>query len=391
MEFNDDLKKENEYIEDASPIFFGDDEPEVKKDSEPPARKRPTVDEVMAMQEEEAREKKSKKEKKKRPGRTAYLVFVLVLVLAIIGGLIWVWIKCVEYQASSAATLVAQAAKELSDRTGLSLESSLIPKINDDGDYEYVLKSGKKPVAKVTLTKKGAGLLGLALFEKKDVSSLVKLKVIMTEDCSVDGSQDREFKLEEYVLPETRNLKNYGFGVQSYVTGEVEWLYDEAQLIVRKDGNFMPLVDLGGDTYLAADYYSGNEKDTIRAKAAELSARYALFMSNDLSYWDLDPYIIGGTPLRTLLAGMDMTWFGYHYYTEVNDLMMSDPMRVGNRFALVNASFNYDVIRWDGTDRSPIELCLIMYLCDDGEWRLADLENNIQLELDMTPQTPWEY
>ncbi len=112
-------------------------------------------------------------------------------------------------------------------------------------------------------------------------------------------------------------------------------------------------------------------------------------MSNDLGYWSLDPSIISGSPIRDLLMGMDMTWFGYHYYTEVNDLMMSDPVIAGSGYAMINVSFNYDVIRWDGTDRSPIDLCLVLYLCDDGVWRLADLENNIKIELPMSEQTPW--
>ena len=337
-------------------------------------------------------EEPKKEKKKKRPARTAYLIFVLVLIAAIVFGLIWVWKQCEEYQKCSAATLVGEAGKKLSEDTGLELESSLIPSIGDDGLYNYVLKAEGKPVAKVSLNKIKSGIMGLALFETKEVSSLVHYKVIMPEDCVLDVKNqtvDYMSTAEDYILPATEKLGRAGFGFRTYKKVDVSWVYDESQLLVTRDGEELPLIALGDDTFLAADYYKGYTRQTIRERAAELSNKYALFMSNDYSYWDLDPYIISGSPLKDVLSGMDMTWFGYHDYTEVNDLYMSEPVVVGDRFAMINLAFNYDVVRWDGTDRSPISLCLILYLCDDGVWRLADLENNTQIEMEMTPQMAW--
>ena len=332
------------------------------------------------------------KKKKGKAGRIIYLAFVLLLAAAIGGGLFWVWRACDEYQKASAMTIVGKAGEELSKETGLELESSYIPTINEDGTYDYVLKADGKAVAKVTLEKIKSGIMGLALFEKKDISSLVHYQVIMPDDCTLNvenQSIDYMASAEDYVIPAMEDIKNAGFGVRTYKKVDVSWVYDESQLLVSRDGEQLPLIPLGNDTFLAVDLYKGMQRQTIREKAAELSNRYALFMSNDLSYWQLDPYIVSGSPLRNLLAGMDMTWFGYHDYTRVRDLVMSEPIEVGDRYAMVNLSFNYDVIRWDGTDRSPISLCLILYLCDDGVWRLADLENNIQIEQEMTPQLAW--
>ncbi|MBR0482108.1 MAG: L,D-transpeptidase [Firmicutes bacterium] len=411
MDNNDKLQNEYENIEDASPIFFDDIHEEdeapahsAERDlSEAPAS--PSVDtanDAFVLPAEgkisneaptqPSDEKNPKAAKKKNPGRTAYLIFVLFLVLAIAGGLFWVWKQCAEYQKASAATLVGEAGKELSEATGLELESSLIPTVNDAGEYEYVLKSEGKPVAKVTLEKTKSGIMGLALFEKKDVQSLVKYKVIMPEDCVLSVTNqtiDYMSTAEDYVFPATQKLKKSGFSVETYKKIDVNWVYDESQLEVSRNGEVLPLIQLDKDTFFAANYYKDYERQTIRERAAELSNKYALFMSNDYSYWDLDPYIIPGSPLKDVLSGMDMTWFGYHYYTEVKDLVMSEPINVGDRYAMINLSFNYDVIRWDGTDRSPIELCLILHLEDDGYWRLADLENNIQVEQDMSSQAAW--
>ena len=362
----DDEAEENA-MPDATPIFFGEEETGRKPEKKPA-------------------------KKKVNAGKIAYLIFVLILILAIAGGLVWVWKQCEIYQENSAATVVRQAQEELSEATGLEFETSMIPTASEDGTFDYVLKSGGKPVAKVTLRKTGSGLLGLALFEKAGVSSLMHYKVVMPADCVLyapDTGADYMSSAEDYVIVPLQNLKNAGFPVRTWKKVDVDWLYDASQLTVQRNGEIMPLIDLGNDTFLAVDYYTGGEKQAIREAAAELSNKYALFMSNDLGYWSLDPSIISGSPIRDLLMGMDMTWFGYHYYTEVNDLMMSDPVITGSGYAMINVSFNYDVIRWDGTDRSPIDLCLVLYLCDDGVWRLADLENNIKIELPMSEQTPW--
>ena len=380
------LQNKTEEIEDATPISF--DEPEIT-DATPIFIEEP-------QEESEAKDDPSKAPKAEKPkkskGRIAYLIFVLVLLFAIIGGLIWVWKQCDEYQKNSAATLVNEAGRKLSEETGLELESSMIPTINPEGTYDYVLKSNGKPVAKVSLNKTKSGLLGIALFETKEVTSLVHYKVIIPDDCALNVENqtiDYMSAAEEYTIPALKKLKDYGFSMKTYKKVDVDWVYDASQITVTKDGETLPLIKLEEDTYLAADYYDGYVRQTIREKAAELSNKYALFMSNDYGYWDLDAYIISGSPLVDVLSGMDMTWFGYHDYTEVHDLMMSEPIEVGDRYAMINLSFNYDVIRWDGTDRSPISLCLVMYLGDDGVWRLADLENNIQITQEMTEQLPW--
>ena len=367
---NNDTSKEPggsaAYPEDATPIFFDDvSENEVSKEPVP---------------------------KKKKGGRIAYIVFVLILIGAIVFGLIWVWKQCEEYQKASAATLVAQAEKELSEAAGIELESSLIPATGEDGNFEYILKSEGKPVAKVTLKKVKSGLLGLALFERQSIESLVHYEVIVPDDCTLDVTNqivDYMSSAEDYTIPAMRKLKDYGFSVKTYKKVDVNWVYDDSQLVVNRSGETLPLIKLDEDTYLTAEYFKPYERQTIRERAAELSNKYALFMSNDYSYWDLDPYIVYGSPLKDVLSGMDMTWFGYHDYTEVTDLKMSEPIKVGDRYAMINVSFNYDVIRWDGTDRSPIDLCLILYLSDDGVWRLADLENNIQIHQEMSEQHPW--
>ncbi|MBQ9912176.1 MAG: hypothetical protein IJM49_04015 [Firmicutes bacterium] len=370
MDNRDNYNLEAEHIEDASPIFFYDDEEagdEPLKSAEAP------------------------KPKKKNKGKIAYRIFVLVLLLAIIGGLIWVWNKCVEYQKSSAATLVAQACDELSEETGLELETVLIPKVNDEGDFEYVLKSEGKPVAKVILAKVKSGLLGLALFERKDVKSLLHFKVIIPDGYElIVGGEAVDISLaSDYSLAETGKLRAYGFPVRGYKLADIDWIYDASEITVNKNGRILPLFPLADGSLFAVDFYSADSVPGIRARAAELSNKYALFMSNDYSFWALDPYIVYGSPLREVLYGMDMTWFGYHDYTQVNNLRMSDPVIVGDGYAMINVAFDYDVIRWDGTDRSPIELCLIMRLEDDGYWRLADLENNIEIELPMSEQAPW--
>ena len=152
-----------EEVQDASAIDFGED----------------TAGEKIP--ETAAAEKK-----KVRPARIAYLVFVLLLIAAMAWGLVWIWNACSEYQKNSAATLVGEAGRQLSEETGLELESSLIPAVSEEGYYEYVLKSEGKPVAKVTLNKVKSGIMGLALFETKEVSSLVHYKVVMPDDCVLD-------------------------------------------------------------------------------------------------------------------------------------------------------------------------------------------------------------
>ena len=223
------------------------------------------------------------------------------------------------------------------------------------------------------------------------MQSLMHFRVVMPEGCelSVEGETVDMSLASSYSLSETNKLRAYGFPVRGYKLADIDWIYDASQIEVYGNGRSLPFVTLEDGSFLAVDYYQGDAVPGIRARAAELAGKYALFMSNDYSFWALDPYIVYGSPLREVLYGMDMTWFGYHEYTEVNNLRMSDPVVVGDGYAMVNASFDYDVIRWDGTDRSPIELCLIMRLEEDGYWRLADLENNIQIDLPMSDQSPW--
>jgi len=347
---------------------------------------------ILGSESDTAVDKKVPKKKKRINGwKVAYLILVLGLILGIVFGLRWVWKACADYQEKSAATLVKAAGEELSSQIGMDLEPALIPTINPDGTYDYVLKSGKQSVAKVTLEKAGSGIMGLALFKTRSVSSMLHFSVILPEGAVIDSAEsDYMASAEPYVLPEMRKLDSIGWGrSKTYYKVDVDWLYDDSDIHVSKDGIQLPLVRLGDGCLLAAEYYTGDTCSNIRARAAELSNKYALFMSNDYSYWALDPYIVDGSPLRDLLSSMDMTWFGYHLYTEVHDLVMSDPIPVANRYALINVSFNYDVVRWDYTDRSPIELCLVLYQEDDGYWRLADLENNISMQQELTPQDPW--
>ncbi len=331
---------------------------------------------------------RQKKEKKTHIGLLLYLLLVLLL-----AGTIWyaarvIWAFCEEYQANSATTVMTETVEKLRSETGLDLSYSPIPTIDENGDSTYILKIDKTPVGKARLHVKKK-VLTFALFELKDYEGSKSYEFYAPEGVVVKacGREVEPVSEHQYVYDGYLRQFEDDRKVSGFYRYKVDGVFDFSQIEISCEG--YELTESIQSTLDPITFYekrfSPEVEAVIKERARLVSQLYSNYISLDVNWNTLAAEIMPGSVLNIYIPALEVQWFNKHNSWSMNDVYISRPLCVNDRYAILHISYNYVIDRWGTINNFPTSLLLYMHLDGDGVWRLADMNPNPIYDFEMYP------
>lgn len=323
--------------------------------------------------------------KKKRKFLIGYLCFVAVLAVCIAGGLVWIWNACDTYQKNSASTVVEAERARLSEELGTELTCDMVPQANADGTYGFTLKNGDVKTAKVILEQSGTGIMNLAMYRLSSVEGLVTCDFVGPEGCSAwQNGKEQQISAQPYVFIGTENLAERGFELPQFYRYTVSGLFSTEGITIKNSGEEQKLTELKNGLCLASNGFDEETALAIRRRVNKFNEAYAYYMSKHVELGYLYSYIASGSRLFGVFSSMDVEWYSAHSGARFSDEKTSEPIMLGERYALVNSSFDFDLVRFGNPVTIPTSVCWIAYKDNYGTWKMLDLRMNLDYDLEMS-------
>ncbi len=314
--------------------------------------------------------------------KRVWLILYLVFVLALLGGMAFVlsrlWSFAEAYEANCAETLLSAACDRVSRETGLSLSYSSVPTVEENGDLGFVLRDGKRPVGRVVLRVKEKGPFSLILYETESVSGTVSCRVEAPEGVRVRVGTTAPEPVSSVPYPGTEPLEGLDAAKAPplLLTYEIGGLYSDAQIVTEADWPFDRGLD-DGTIVITRRAKTPEEAEALRNRAVKLAEAYSKYVSHDWEWGTAAGFFMAGSPLRTSLPTMEVQWYATHEKSALANVSVEEPVFRSDRYAEVTLRYDYIITR-NGKDYTyPIGLALTVHLDDDGVWRTALLNPNI--------------
>lgn len=320
-----------------------------------------------------------------------YFLFILILLAACGTGFKRVWTQCEEYQQSSADTLVDAALKSENDKTGLELECSMIPVVREDGISVYTFVHGDEDVAEVKIATVSKGIFGLAMCRQEGVEYIGKCRVVAPKDCVIDAGEGSKISCteEEIIFCGMDDLqgKLKNTQIPVYTAYEIAGFPSMSSVKLNLAGVPLSLIPQEDGSYIAFELITGDEAAAMNDRAAELLEKYSFFFGNDITWDNLEKHVCENVPLGDKLQALDTFWFTKHTKSYMENIMLSDPVRLSPEFVMIDTASTYTVVKKsDGLPSSySADLCLVLHLDRDGVWRLAELGSTVRYNNDLKP------
>ena len=329
-----------------------------------------------------------KKEKKTHVGLMFYLLLLVVLGFIIYKASGLVWDICEEYQANSATTVMEQTVAKLRADTGLDIGYSPIPTIDENGDSTYILKIDKTPVGKAQLHIKKK-ILTLALFELKGWEGTRSYEFYAPEGVTVKscGQPVEPVSTHHYFSDDFLQEYQDDRKISGFYRYKIEGIFDFSQIEISYDG--YELTESVQSTLDPITFYekrfSPEVESVIKERARYAAQLYSNYISLDVKWAKLAAEIMDGSPLLDSIPTLEVQWFNAHNRWDMEDVYISRPLCINDRYALLQISYNYVITRGSTINNFPTSLLFYMHLDSDGVWRLADMNPNPIYDFEMFP------
>ena len=326
--------------------------------------------------------------KKVRVSMILYMMLLFVLIGAIIAGADYIWSACEEYQANSAPTLLKQAMADISNFSGLEdIEYDPAPIVDENGESIYTIRSGSEAVARVRLGVKKQGILTLALYELRGMEGIRTFEFFAAEGINVTAKGQPVEPVEKLKYYGTDSLSKFKDDrkIPVYYRYKIDGLYSESQIETACNGHELAAeIEIDGIKYIEKRF-SASVASTIKKRARAIAEKYSNFISKDTTWAKLSKEIMNGSQLKTSIPSLEVRWYTVHSSWSVKNVMISEPLCLSDKYALVHISYTYIIDRWGTKNEVPTELALYLHKDSDGVWRLAEMNLNPNYDLEMKP------
>ncbi len=316
---------------------------------------------------------------KKHIGLILWLILVIVLAGVIVNALSLLRTFAEAYQANCAETVLVAACEKASSDNGLSLSVSSVPTVEPDGDLSYVLRDGKTPVGRVVLGVKERGPFSLLLYETKAVEGTLTYRVEAPEGVRVSVGTVSAEPVASAIVPGTEPLASFEDARKApeAFTYEIGGLFTDKVITIEADTPFDRVLE--GDTIrITRRMATDEDAEKLKTRAVKLAEMYSKYVSHDYTWETVVGYFMAGSPLRSSLPTMEVQWYATHEKSALANVSIEEPVMLNDRYAYVVVRYDYVITRNGKEYVYPIGLGLTVHLDDDGAWRTALLNPNVE-------------
>lgn len=254
-------------------------------------------------------------------------------------------------------------------------------KYSTDDNPAYMIKCGGENTAVLYLKKDsvtseyGLDIFGFDKITGVTVQKNEIAKVTVPSNCSftINGfSPEGELYLEER-FSQASQFGEYLNGQPTMRTYSFGGLMFQPEIkVFDKNGRQIP-VKLENKVYSAE---LPTTDTTAAAQAEEFAFEYATkyneYISDDISFSDITPYIIKGTDLYTTLRTLETQFYGYHTGYEFRNKEIVSTVQYSDACFSVDLKYQHVLLRWGNEIVYDVSYTIFVTKTDDG-WKALQL------------------
>lgn len=271
--------------------------------------------------------------------------------------------------------------KQISERLSGEFSCTKSAKYTTEDAPAYLLRCGGDTVGVLTLKKQGTtpkygmdtyaygGISGVTA----DLSRHARVTLPSTCTFTVNGiSPDGEFFTEERI-PEAKRFGDLLTAEPTMRTYAFGGLMNPPDIrIYDKNGNSLP-VTLENDVYSAALPITDPETAAQAEDFAyEFARLYNQFISNDIEFYKLKPYMVRDTEFYKNISGFMPQYYGAHSGFEFRNKEITETVRYDDRCYSVSLEYDHVVLTYSQEHVYHVSYTVYAVNTDEG-WRVVDL------------------
>ncbi|MGN0329325.1 MAG: hypothetical protein ACI4D4_10155 [Lachnospira sp.] len=343
---------------------------------------------------------------------------VVILSLIVIAG-VWVllWNFLSAYEKSQPEHVADKVVAELNDKKADAISCYLSEEVSElqdktlyeeyisnflseflDGEWSYAKKSGEyskeSPVYKLKKDGKSMAVLYLKMEEDRAAFNTPRWSVDRIEGIETKG---RTITIEvpkgsevtfnntllsaEYVTED--DVENSRLGnVSNFITApkmtiySVKGIYTEPQISVKGPvyGEPLSVDDMEDDKYVYGFESGSTEVANQESRIITISKTYGNYVTNDLKFSSLSPYILPDSYAYDFLWGVSSTnyWFTEHTSTDFENMKVYNYQVYTDDCFSCEVTFDQIVMRGSKKYTFPTHIKYI-FVKKDGQWYVADI------------------
>lgn len=310
-----------------------------------------------------------------------YIVYIVILLVLICTGLFWVYDCCDKYQNNSSETLIDNVIEKLKEEKGIITTCDNVPSIDENGNTNYILRSNKTEIAKITLKKTGNTLIVLPLLEIVDITPLRTYNIITaSKDISFSiNNKEVNYSYTDYdysSIPFFNELNKSLYTFPDLYITTISNVYDLSEINIEENKDLFKVND---DTYILLEKLDNLKQEKIKEKAIYLIKKYSSYIGGELSKDEILSYTQYYSPLNARLS-LYKAFYTHHDSISLNDLEISDAYLLANDYYLINAKYTFITTIDDDEIVDNTTLSLVLH--DNGySYSLSEISNYFYFDL----------